>query len=87
MESSKEPRDQKNREYFKRQKLPWLQSYLSERGIQTSNDGKNKRKAEVVDLAAKAHEMKLAKVCDGETEDMNTLIVQLLTTNKGLFWC
>ena len=53
MELSKEPGDQKNREYFKRQKLPWLRSYLLERGIQISSDGKNKRKAEVVDLAVK----------------------------------
>ena len=67
MELSKEPGDQKNREYFKRQKL---RSYLLERGIQIqiSSDGKNKRKAEVVDLAVNAHEMKLAKVCDGESE-------------------
>ena len=84
MELSKEPGDQKNREYFKRQKLPWLRSYLLERGIQISSDGKNKRKAEVVDLAVNAHEMKLAKVCDGESEDMNTLIAELLTTDEGL---
>ena len=57
MELSKEPGDQKNREYFKRQKLPWLQSYLLERGIQISSDGKNKRKAEVVDLVVNAHEI------------------------------
>ena len=73
MELSKEPGDQKNREYFKRQKLPWLRSYLLERGIQISSDGKNKRKAEVVDLAVNdAHEMKLAKVCDGESEFVDT---------------
>ena len=78
MELSKEPGDQKNRE------LPWLRSYLLERGIQISSDGKNKRKAEVVDLAVNAHEMKLARVCDGESEDMNTLIAELLTTDKGL---
>lgn len=82
MELSKEPGDQKNRQYFKRQKLPWLPSYLLERGIQISSDGKNKRKAEVVDLAV--NEMKLAKVCDGESEDINTLIAELLTTDEGL---
>ena len=63
MELSKEPGDQKNREYFKRQKLPWLRSYLLERGIQISSDGKNKRKAEVVDLAVNAHEMKTEHHC------------------------
>ena len=39
---SKEPGDQKNREYFKRQKLLWLRSYLLEKGIQIPSDGKNK---------------------------------------------
>ena len=34
-----------------------------------SSDGKNKRKAEVVDLAVNAHEM----VCDGECEDNGTV--------------
>ena len=66
--------------YFKHQKLPWLRSYLLERGIQISCDERNKRKAEVVDLAVNAHEMKLAKVCDGESEDMNTLIAELLSS-------
>ena len=37
-----------------------------------SCDGKKKRKAEAVDLAVNAHEMELAKVCDGKSEDMNT---------------
>ena len=37
MKLSKEPGDQENREYFKRQKLPWLRSYRLERGIQNSN--------------------------------------------------
>ena len=83
MEPSKEPGDQKNREYFKRQKLPLLRSYLLERGIQISSDGKNKRKAEVVYLAVNAHEMKLAKVCDGKSEDVNTLIAELLTADEG----
>ena len=83
MELSKEPGDQKNREYFKRQKLPWLRSYLLERGSQISSAGKNKRKAEVVDLAVNAHEMKLAKVCDGESEDINTLFAELLTIQFG----
>ena len=45
-----------------------------------SSDGKNKRKAEVVDLAVNAHEM----VCDGECEDKNTLIAELLTTDEGV---
>ena len=89
MEPSKESGDQKNHEYFKHQTptpdLPWLRSYmyLLERGIQTSCDGKNKRKAKVVDLVVNVHEMKLAKVCDGKSEDTNTLIVELLTIDKG----
>lgn len=47
-------------------------------------DGKSERKAEVVDLAVNAHEMKLAKVCEAESEDINTLIAELLTTDEGL---
>ena len=85
MELSKEPGDQENREYFKRQKLPWLRSYLLERGIQISSDGKNKRKAEVVDLAVNAHEIKLAKFCDGESEDMNNFDCGTVDNRRGSF--
>ena len=41
MKLSEEPGDQKNREYFKRQKLPWLRSYLLERGIQMDGSVEN----------------------------------------------
>ena len=35
-------------------KLPWLRTLLHERGIQTSCDGKAKRKAELAELAVNA---------------------------------
>ena len=83
METSKEAGDEKNREYFQRQKLPWLRTFLQERGIQTSCDGIAKRKADLVELALNAYTMKLAKVSDGESEDTNALIAELLTTDEG----
>ena len=39
---------ERNLEYFQRQKLPWLRTFLQERGIQTSSEGKGKRKVELV---------------------------------------
>ena len=43
-----------------------------------------REKAEVVDLAVNAHEMKLAKVCDVDSEDIDALFAELLTTDEGL---
>ena len=84
METSKEAGGEKNRKYFQRQKLPWLRTFLQERGIQTSCDGKAKRKADLVELALNTHTIKLAKVSDGESEDKNALIAELLTTDEGV---
>ena len=84
MSSSKGDEGEKNREYFQRQKLPWLRTFLQERGIQTSSDGRAKRKTELVDLAYNAHAMKLVKVSDSENEDSSALISALLTTDEGV---
>ena len=58
--------------------------FLQERGIQTSCHGKVKRKADLVDLALNAYTVKLVKVSDGESEDTNALIAELLTTDEGV---
>ena len=50
-----EEEGERNQQYFHRQKLPWLRTFLQERGIQTSSEGKCKRKAGLVELALNAH--------------------------------
>ena len=67
--------------YFQRQNLPWLRTFLQERGIQTSPEGKDKREANLVELAFTAHSMKLTKVSDGESENEKAIMAELLTTN------
>ena len=61
-EPSKEPGDQKNREYFKRQKLHWLRSYLLEKGIQIPSDGKNKSFLQVSLLSSGTLQVQLSEV-------------------------
>ena len=73
-----------NCDYSQRQKLPWLRTLLHERGIQTSCDGKAKRKAELAELAFNAYKMKLLKVSDGESENTNTVIAEFLRTDEGV---
>ena len=73
-----------NCDYFQPQKLPWLRTLLYERGIQTSCDGQAKRKAELDELAFNAPKMKLPKISDGEIENMNTVIAELLRTDEGV---
>ena len=76
-----EEEGEKNLRYFQRQKLPWLRTFLQERGIQTSSEGKCKRK---VELAFNAYSMKLAKVSEGESENQNCIMVELLATDEGV---
>ena len=68
METSQEEAYEMNCDSFQRQKLPWLRTLLHERGIQTTCDGKAKRKAELAELAVNAPKMKLPKVSDGESD-------------------
>ena len=84
METSQEGAYEINCDYFQRQKLPWLRTLLHERGIQPSCDGKAKRKAELAELAVNAPKMKLPKVSDGESENTNTVIAELLRTDEGV---
>ena len=84
METSQEEAYEMNCDYFQRQKLPWLRTLLHERRIQTSCDGKAKRKAELAELAVNASKMKLPKVSDGESENTNTVIAEFFRTDEGV---
>ena len=75
---------ERNLQYFQRQKLPWLQTFLQERGIQTSSEGKCKRKAKLVALAFNAHSVKLRKVSEGESKNENLIMAELLATDAGV---
>ena len=59
-----------------------LKNFLKERGIQLSDGGKGKRKAELVDLCEKAAEMKQAKLED-TVEDYNKLLEEKLQTEDA----
>ena len=58
---------------FKSKTVPWLKEYLTNRGIQVSDQGRNKRKSELVELAEKAFEMKIRRI-DNEDEDVSEVI-------------
>ena len=58
-----------------------LKEYLTKRGIQVSDQGRAKRKAERVELAQKALKMKLPKI--DEDEDLAKVIEQKLETDRG----
>ena len=68
---------------FNRRNVPWLKNYLTDRGIQISDQGRTKRKAELVELAEKACEMKLPRTDEGE-EDSGDVIASKLQTKKGM---
>lgn len=70
-------------DYFRKKAMPWLRTYLLEKGIQSSSDGKNKRKAELDELAYNATAMKLTKVMDGDSEDRNSLLRVILSNPEG----
>ena len=70
-------------DYFRKKPLPWLHTYLQEKGIQSSSDKKNKRKAELTELAYNATAMKLPKVIDGDSEHRNLLLRVILSTPEG----
>ena len=67
-------------EDFSKYKVDGLEKYLKERGIQSSDGGKGKRKAEMVDLCEKTTGMKQAKL---EHEDYNKLLEEKLQTEDG----
>lgn len=82
--ASNEATARDTRGYFESKQVPWLKNYLHERGIQTSSDGKNKRKAELVELSINADKMKLPKIVDGDHEEKSKLISKLRETTDGV---
>ena len=54
-----------------------MKEYLTKRGIQVSDQGRGKRKAELVELAQKAFKMKLPKIDEGD-EDCAKIVEQEL---------
>ena len=72
----------KMEEQFEGRNVAWLKEYLKKRGIQVSDQGRAKRKAELVELAQRAFKMKLPKI-DEEDEYLTKVIEQKLETDKG----
>ena len=54
------------------------------RPLQTSWEGKRKRKAELVEQAFNSHPVKLAKVSEEESENENLIMAELLATDEGV---
>ena len=69
-------------EQFEGRNVAWLKEYLTKRGIQVSDQGHGKRKAEPVELTQKAFKMKLPKIDEGD-EDWVKVVEQKLESNKG----
>lgn len=69
-------------EDFSKLKVDELKNYLRERGIQLSDGGKGKRKAELLDLCQKAAAMKQRKL-DDSAEDRTKLLEDKLQTSEG----
>ena len=69
-------------EDFAKLKVDELKNYLRERGIQLSDGGKGKRKAELLDLCQKAAAMKEKKL-DDSVEDCAKPLEDKLQTSEG----
>ena len=69
-------------EDFSKLKVDELKNYLRERGIQLSDGGKGKRKAELLDLFQKAAAMKQRKL-DDSAEDRTKLLEDKFQTSEG----
>ena len=64
---------EKVEEQFDGKRVPLLEDYLTKRGIQVRDQGRSKRKAEMVELAVKAREIKLQRI-NKHDEDFSDLI-------------
>lgn len=73
---------EKMEERFDGKSVPWLEDFLTKRGIQLSDQSRSKRKAELVALVVKAREMKLQWV-DEDDEDTSDVISSKLNPEKG----
>ncbi|KAL9954329.1 hypothetical protein ACROYT_G041850, partial [Oculina patagonica] len=69
-------------EDFSKLKVDKLENYLRERGIQLSDGGKGKQKAELLDLCQKAAAMKQRKL-DDSVKDRTKLLKDKLQTSEG----
>ena len=69
-------------EDFSKLKVDELKNHLREKGIQLSDGGKGKRKAELLDLCQKAAAMKQRKL-DDSAEDRAKLLEDKLQTSEG----
>ncbi|KAL9966289.1 hypothetical protein ACROYT_G024342 [Oculina patagonica] len=69
-------------EDFSKLKVDKLENYLRERGIQLSDGGKGKRKAELLDFCQKAAAMKQRKL-DDSAKDRTKLLKDKLQTSEG----
>lgn len=67
---------------FASMKVPELQKFLKERDIQISVDGKNRKRAELLELCKNAAEMKVPKL-DNETAQREELINSKITLPGG----
>ena len=70
-------------ERFDGKSVPWLKDFLTKRGIQVSDQGRSKRKAELVALAVKARELMKLQRIDEDDEDTSDVITSKLKTEKG----
>ena len=61
---------EKMEERFNGKRVPWLKDFLTKRGIQVSDQGHSKRKAELVALVVKAREMKLQRIDEDEEDTL-----------------
>ncbi|XP_015770373.1 PREDICTED: uncharacterized protein LOC107348808 [Acropora digitifera] len=68
---------------FSKYKVENLKKYLSDRGIQSSDRGKGKRRAELLELCQNAAEMKQQKL-EEVVESFDRVLEEKLQTNEGL---
>ena len=68
---------------FSKYKVENLKKYLSDRGIQLSDRGKGKRRAELLELCQNAAEMKQQKL-EEVVESFDRVLEEKLQTNEGL---
>ena len=72
-------------EQFDGKSVPLLRDYLTKRGIQVRDQGRSKRKAEMVEVAVKAREMKLQRINEHD-EDISDVIPSKMRTDKGAIY-
>ena len=77
---------EKTEEQFDGKTVPWGKDYLTKRGIQVSDQGRSKLKAELVELAVKACKMKLEQINE-DNKDSSDVIASKLRAEQGAILC